>query len=91
MSRNLGVDVTRLPAYPPDIRPRRVLCVIYFPRAPIKGFDALLKFFDGGESQKSPSTVHGSHSTVVLCHTTLSPDPRRGRLGPFRFLQSAIV
>lgn len=44
--RNLSVDVTSLPLYPPDIRPKRVLGVIYFPVAPIKGFGALLKFFE---------------------------------------------
>ena len=46
MCRNLSIDVTRLPAYPPGIRPRRLLSVIYFPVAPIKGFEALLKFLE---------------------------------------------
>jgi hypothetical protein len=46
MCRNLSIDVTRLPSYPPGIRPRRLLSVVYFPVAPIKGFDNLLKFFE---------------------------------------------
>jgi hypothetical protein len=44
MCQNLGVDLARLPLYPPDTRPRRLLSVTYFPLAPIKGFDTLRKF-----------------------------------------------
>lgn len=44
MCRNLGVDLAHLPKYPPDTRPRRLLSVTYFPKAPIKGFDTLLAF-----------------------------------------------
>jgi len=42
----VGVDVTLLPAYPPDVRPRRVLSVLFFKEAPIKGMDKLAKYFD---------------------------------------------
>jgi hypothetical protein len=45
MCRNLTVDLTRMPAYPPGMRPRRLLSVVYFPLAPAKGFGALLDFF----------------------------------------------
>jgi hypothetical protein len=44
MCKNLGVDLARIPTYPPDTRPRRLLSVTYFPRAPIRGFDTLLNF-----------------------------------------------
>ena len=44
MCKNLGVGLARIPAYPPDTRPRRLLSVTYFPRAPIKGLDTLLNF-----------------------------------------------
>ncbi len=47
MCQNLSVDTTRLPAYPPDIRPRRVLSVLcLFPMSPAKGFGDLIKFFE---------------------------------------------
>ncbi len=39
--RNVGVDLAKLPAYPRDLRPRRVLSVTYFPAAPITGLDKL--------------------------------------------------
>ena len=38
---NIGVDLARHPRYPPDTRPRRMLSIVYFPRAPIKGFEQL--------------------------------------------------
>jgi hypothetical protein len=31
--------------YPPDTRPRRKLSVVYFPVAPIKGFEQLREFY----------------------------------------------
>ena len=43
--RNLSVDVNRLPPYPPDVRPRRVISTVYFPAAEMPGFKGLLKFF----------------------------------------------
>jgi hypothetical protein len=46
MCQNLSVDLTRLPAYPPEIRPRRVLSVIYFPVAPVQSMGSLRKFFE---------------------------------------------
>ncbi len=53
MCRSLGVDLRRLPAYPSDIRPRRVLSITYYELDPTKGFDtlpkgfgSLLKFFE---------------------------------------------
>ncbi len=44
MCQNLSVDVTRLPAYPVDMRPRRVLSVVYFPLAPAKGLATFSSF-----------------------------------------------
>lgn len=46
MCQNLSVDTTRLPAYPPDVSPRRVLSIVYFfPIATFKGFGSLAEFF----------------------------------------------
>ncbi len=44
MCHNLGIDLARLPTYPPHTRPRRLISVTYFPKAPIKGFDTLRNF-----------------------------------------------
>jgi hypothetical protein len=47
MCQNLSVDTTRLPAYPPDVPPRRVLSIVYFfPIATSKGFGSLAEFFE---------------------------------------------
>jgi hypothetical protein len=47
MCQNLGVDTTRVPAYPADIPPRRVLSVVcLYPMTPANGFGSLMKFFD---------------------------------------------
>jgi hypothetical protein len=47
MCKNLGVDTTRLPAYPADIPPRRVLSVTcLYPMTVTKGCGSLMKFFE---------------------------------------------
>jgi len=47
MCQHLSVDTTRLPPYPPDVSPRRMLSVVYFfPMASDKGFDRLAEFFE---------------------------------------------
>jgi hypothetical protein len=43
--RNIGVNLARIPPYPPDTRPRRKLSVVYFPSTPIKGFELLKDFY----------------------------------------------
>jgi hypothetical protein len=48
MCQHLSVDTTRLPAYPPESVPRRVLSVVYFfPIATDRGFGILAELFDG--------------------------------------------
>ncbi len=42
---NIGVNLRGIPPYPQDIRPRRMLSVLYFPIAPIKGFEQLKSFY----------------------------------------------
>jgi hypothetical protein len=45
--QNLSMDTTRLPAYPPDGFPRRVLSIVYFfPISTEKGFGSLAAFFE---------------------------------------------
>jgi hypothetical protein len=43
--RNVGANLARIPPYPPETRPRRKLSVVYFPIAPIKGFEQLKEFY----------------------------------------------
>jgi hypothetical protein len=46
MCQKLGIPVSRLPKYPADLQPRRVLSITIFMATNIKGWDALLKWFD---------------------------------------------
>jgi hypothetical protein len=47
MCQNLGVDTARLPAYPADVSPKRVLSIVYFfPMDGDKGFGRLAEFFE---------------------------------------------
>jgi hypothetical protein len=47
MCQNLSVDTRRLPAYPPDVLPRRLLSIVYFsPITTVKGFGSLAEFFE---------------------------------------------
>jgi hypothetical protein len=39
--RNLAVDLAHLPAYPPDMRPRRMLSVGLYPPTIMKGWEEL--------------------------------------------------
>jgi hypothetical protein len=39
--RNLAVDLAHLPAYPPDMRPRRMLSIVLFPPTRMTGWDEL--------------------------------------------------
>jgi hypothetical protein len=39
--RNLAVDLAHLPAYPPDMRPRRMLSIALIPPTRMKGWDEL--------------------------------------------------
>jgi len=43
MCRSLSPNLRRLPAYPPGIRPRRVLSITYYKLDPTRGFDTLPK------------------------------------------------
>jgi hypothetical protein len=42
--RNLAVDLAHLPAYPPDMRPRRMLSITMLPPTIMKGWDELQVF-----------------------------------------------
>jgi hypothetical protein len=47
MCQHLSVNTMRLPAYPPDVSPRRVLSIVYFsPMETAKGFGRLEGFFE---------------------------------------------
>jgi hypothetical protein len=42
--RNLAVDLTHLPAYPPDMRPRRMMSIAVIPPTRMKGWEELQNF-----------------------------------------------
>jgi hypothetical protein len=62
MCKNIGVDVTRVPPYPQGTQPRRLLSVVYFPLAPINGFDKLKGFY---QSAPTSSLEHISMSARI--------------------------
>jgi hypothetical protein len=51
MCRNLGVDVTRLPAYPPDVLPRRVLSITCSAIVGMPGYDDLLRYLENAPKE----------------------------------------
>ena len=70
LCQNLSVDTTRLPAYPPDISPRRVLTIVYvFPIAADKGFANLAQFF---ENAPKGSLDHLSRSARIRARVKLT-------------------
>ncbi len=42
--RNLAVDLAHLPAYPPDMGPRRMISIVFFPPTRMKGWEELQDF-----------------------------------------------
>lgn len=46
MCRNLGMDLAKLPKYPSDARPKRVLSIVFYQGSLIKGWAALRTYYD---------------------------------------------
>jgi hypothetical protein len=46
MCQNLGMDLSKLPKYPSDVRPKRVLSIVFYRGSLIKGWAALRTYFD---------------------------------------------
>ncbi len=68
--QNLGVDTARLPPYPADVSPRRVLSIVYFlPMASDKGFGRLAEFF---ESAPKGSLDHLSRNARIRARVKLT-------------------
>jgi hypothetical protein len=44
--KNLPVDITRIPAFPHDMRPKRVMSIVLLQLTPSKGFGSLQQFYD---------------------------------------------
>jgi len=70
MCQHLSVDTARLPAYPPDVSPRRVLSIVYFfPMDGAKGFGRLAEFF---EKAPKGSLDHLSSNARIRARVKLS-------------------
>ena len=70
MCQTLGLDLKRLPAYPPDMRPKRVLSVVLgFPMSTNKGFGSLVDFF---ENAPPGSLDRGSSSARIKARVRLT-------------------
>jgi len=72
MCRNLGIPLSRLPAYPHDMRPRRQLSVICFPIAPVKSFAILQDFY---RRAPRPALERLSLSTRIKARVRLTRTP----------------
>ena len=46
MCRNLKMDLSKLPKYPPDVRPKRVLSIAFYLGSLIKGWPALQTYYE---------------------------------------------
>jgi hypothetical protein len=46
MCQNLGMDLSKLPKYASDVRPKRVLSIVFYRGSLIKGWQALRTYFD---------------------------------------------
>jgi hypothetical protein len=46
MCRNLGMDLSKLPKYPSDVRPKRVLSIVFYQGSLIQGWAALRTYFE---------------------------------------------
>lgn len=44
--RNLGMDLSKLPKYPADLRPKRVLSIVFYQGSLVKGWAALRNYFE---------------------------------------------
>ena len=70
MCQHLSVDTTRLPAYPLDVSPRRVLSIVYFfPMTSDKGFGRLAEFF---ENAPKGSLDHLSRNARIRARVKLT-------------------
>jgi hypothetical protein len=68
--QNLGVDTARLPPYPADVSPRRVLSIVYFlPMASDNGFGRLAEFF---ENAPKSSLDHLSRNARIRARVKLT-------------------
>jgi hypothetical protein len=46
MCRDLGMDLSKLPKYPADARPKRVLSIVFYLGSLIKGWNGLQTYYD---------------------------------------------
>jgi hypothetical protein len=46
MCQNLNMDLTKLPKYPSDVRPKRVLSIVFYKGSLIQGWAALRTYYD---------------------------------------------
>jgi|SRR5579863_4604770 len=74
MCQNLSANLRHLPAYPPDMVPRRVLSVVLlFPMTPDRGFGDLIKFFNGAPAG-SLDRISASARIKAKVKLTRTPD-----------------
>lgn len=73
MCRNLGSALTRMPHYPPNISPRRMLSIALLPPSTMKGFD-LLEKLAATMPRSSPQVFTMSARVKARVRLTRKPD-----------------
>ena len=70
--RNLAVDLAHLPAYPPDMRPRRMLSITLIPPTRMKGWEELQNFVAGTSKDR---LEHFSRLARIKAKVTFTRTP----------------
>ena len=86
MCRNLGSALTRMPAYPRGMSPRRMLSITLIPPSTMQGFDLLQKLAET-MPQSSPQVF--SMAARVKARVRLTPRPDDDDLTILEILSSA--
>ena len=81
--RNLAVDLARLPAYPSDMRPRRMLSVGLYPPAQIKGWIELQDYVARAPKARFE---HFSQRERIKAKVTFTRTPDDDEFQVFEFL-----
>jgi len=66
MCQNLGLDLSKSPKYPADLRPKRVLSIVFYQGSLVKGWAPLRNYFESqppGKSERIKARIKLIRST----------------------------
>jgi hypothetical protein len=64
--RNLAIDLAHLPAYPPDMRPRRMISIALIPPTVMNGWEELENFIARTPNVSLTVTSEREMNTVII-------------------------